>query len=354
MFKPPQSIIQTMRDEMPVTVPSVTAAEQAYGSAMYAQDPIVDTIRKPENNLFTPDSALFTTLANSGISPTMNSSPFIPLNDDGTIFGKPFEVLAREEFEPSDSTNEVFQRKMERFTGLEKDRYFSQKEAVENSLDLLSPQPVLNSARVNPEERINFYKEGLLRQANVSPVPSQYVGAKHIHPIFKPAPPIGAERTVNPKTALSYNTNTPAVSKVANSAVGSEVFKNKVYRTFPMSRMGYTTTGAVVAQADYGEAENKNTFRPETANLPLFRNPDNFNSTPLSTKRDMTYTVNTDKEQVLNPHTGQANAFNSANLRQQRYAEYNVNTDKESVLDPHIGQAGALNTANVRAQRSAD
>ena len=315
---------------------------QQAADEMYKRDPVV------QHNLenFTVDNSYdprFTGLVSNKDTAQLWEQPFEPI-----VGHTGLDVFPEVE-------NETFQRKMEMFTGQEKTRFFSQKEAVVNDPRLMSPDPILNTAVPNAQERIDFYKQGLLRQGNVKPFESQLVGARHIQPLFRPLPKTGAERVVNPKKTIEYQTVTPPKSHVEKGALAAQTFKNKVDRAFAMDRLGFTTTGAVVKPAQYGTVDNKFQNRPETAPTgeQIFRNTSPFNNQALIMKGADNYTINTNKESLQNEYTGNAAPFNNQELSMKGPNNYSVNTIKEAVQQPYTGNAGTFNNQAL-AMKNAD
>ena len=340
MFKPPVSVVKKIKENQ--NMKTVAYNTQQAADEMYKRDPVV------QHNLenFTVDNSYdprFTGLVSSKDTAQLWEQPFEPI-----VGHTGLDVFPEVE-------NETFQRKMEMFTGQEKTRYFSQKEAVVNDPRLMSPDPILNTAVPNAQERIDFYKQGLLRQGNVKPFESQLVGARHIQPLFRPLPKTGAERVVNPKKTIEYQTVTPPKSHVEKGALAAQTFKNKVDRAFAMDRLGFTTTGAVVKPAQYGTVDNKFQNRPETAPTgeQIFRNTSPFNNQALIMKGADNYTINTNKESLQNEYTGNAAPFNNQELSMKGPNNYSVNTIKEAVQQPYTGNAGTFNNQAL-AMKNAD
>ena len=340
MFKPPVSVVKKIKENQ--NMKTVAYNTQQAADEMYKRDPVV------QHNLenFTVDNSYdprFTGLVSSKDTAQLWEQPFEPI-----VGHTGLDVFPEVE-------NETFQRKMEMFTGQEKTRYFSQKEAVVNDPRLMSPDPILNTAVPNAQERIDFYKQGLLRQGNVKPFESQLVGARHIQPLFRPLPKTGAERVVNPKKTIEYQTVTPPKSHVEKGALAAQTFKNKVDRAFAMDRLGFTTTGAVVKPAQYGTVDNKFQNRPETAPTgeQIFRNTSPFNNQALIMKGADNYTINTNKESLQNEYTGNAAPFNNQELSMKSPNNYSVNTIKEAVQQPYTGNAGTFNNQAL-AMKNAD
>ena len=340
MFKPPVSVVKKIKENQ--NMKTVAYNTQQAADEMYKRDPVV------QHNLenFTIDNSYdprFTGLVSSKDTAQLWEQPFEPI-----VGHTGLDVFPEVE-------NETFQRKMEMFTGQEKTRYFSQKEAVVNDPRLMSPDPILNTAVPNAQERIDFYKQGLLRQGNVKPFESQLVGARHIQPLFRPLPKIGAERVVNPKKTIEYQTVTPPKSHVEKGALAAQTFKNKVDRAFAMDRLGFTTTGAVVKPSQYGTVNNKFQNRPETAPTgeQIFRNTSPFNNQALIMKGADNYTINTNKESLQNEYTGNAAPFNNQALAMKGPYNYTVNTIKEAVQQPYTGNAAPFNNQAL-AMKNAD
>ena len=333
MFRPPQSVLNAMNNSSNNFLEKVKTAERSGADQMAAKDPIFQTMKNPDSNIFTPGKNIIPASSDIGY----------PLNVE-----VPFTVLSHTVANPG--ADEVFQRKMELFTGLQDERLFPQKNVVENSPALLSPDPILNTAVPNPTERVKFFQESMLKHNNVTPIPTQYVGARHIQPLFRPKPKIGAERVVNPKSATAYTTNTPAVSNVSSQTVSGQVFKNKPETAFPMPHNGFTTTGVVVKQPSYGMVLNKETRRPETSNTPIV-NPSLFNNTSLKQQRPENIQVSTSKEDILQERIGSATPFNNTSLKQQRPENIQVSTSKENILQERIGSATPFNNTSLKQQR---
>ena len=341
MFKPPVSVVKKIKENQ--NMKTVAYNTQQAADEMYKRDPVV------QHNLenFTVDNSYdprFTGLVSSKDTAQLWEQPFEPI-----VGHTGLDVFPEVE-------NETFQRKMEMFTGQEKTRYFSQKEAVVNDPRLMSPDPILNTAVPNAQERIDFYKQGLLRQGNVKPFESQLVGARHIQPLFRPLPKTGAERVVNPKKTIEYQTVTPPKSHVEKGALAAQTFKNKVDRAFAMDRLGFTTTGAVVKPAQYGTVDNKFQNRPETAPTgeQIFRNTSPFNNQALIMKGADNYTINTNKESLQNEYTGNAAPFNNQTLSMKGADNYSVNTFKENVMHTqHVGNTTPFNNQAL-AMKGAD
>ena len=338
MFKPPVSIVNKIKENQ--NMQTVAYDTQRAADEMYKRDPVV------QHNLenFTGYDPRFTGLVSNKDTSQLWEQPFEPI-----VGHTGLDVFPEIE-------GEAFQRKMEMFTGQDKTRFFSQKEAVVNDPRLMAPSPILNTAVPNSQERIEFYKQGLLRQGNVKPFESQLVGARHIQPLFRPLPKVGAERTVNPKKTLEYQTVTPPKSHVDKGTLAAQTFKNKVERAFAMNRLGFTTTGAVVKPAQYGTVDNKFQNRPETAPTgeQIFRNISPFNNQALNMKGADNYTINTAKESLQQPYTGNASSFNNQSLAMKGADVYSVNTVKESIMTTnHTGNATPFNNQSL-AMKGAD
>ena len=337
MFKPPVSIVNKIKENQ--NMQTIAYDTQRAADEMYKRDPVV------QHNLenFTGYDPRFTGLVSNKDASQLWEQPFEPI-----VGHTGLDVFPEIE-------GEAFQRKMEMFTGQDKTRFFSQKEAVVNDPRLMVPSPILNTAVPNSQERIEFYKQGLLRQGNVKPFESQLVGARHIQPLFRPLPKVGAERTVNPKKTLEYQTVTPPKSHVEKGALAAQTFKNKVERAFAMDRLGFTTTGAVVKPAQYGTVDNKFQNRPETAPTgeQIFRNISPFNNQALNMKGADNYTINTAKESLQQPYTGNASSFNNQSLAMKGAESYNVNTNKESLQQPYTGNTTPFNNQSL-AMKGAD
>ena len=337
MFKPPVSIVNKIKENQ--NMQTVAYDTQRAADEMYKRDPVV------QHNLenFTGYDPRFTGLVSNKDTSQLWEQPFEPI-----VGHTGLDVFPEIE-------GEAFQRKMEMFTGQDKTRFFSQKEAVVNDPRLMAPSPILNTAVPNSQERIEFYKQGLLRQGNVKPFESQLVGARHIQPLFRPLPKVGAERTVNPKKTLEYQTVTPPKSHVEKGALAAQTFKNKVERAFAMDRLGFTTTGAVVKPAQYGTVDNKFQNRPETAPTgeQIFRNISPFNNQALNMKGADNYTINTAKESLQQPYTGNASSFNNQSLAMKGADNYTVNTNKESLQHQYVGNTTPFNNQSL-AMKGAD
>ena len=337
MFKPPVSIVNKIKENQ--NMQTVAYDTQRAADEMYKRDPVV------QHNLenFTGYDPRFTGLVSNKDTSQLWEQPFEPI-----VGHTGLDVFPEIE-------GEAFQRKMEMFTGQDKTRFFSQKEAVVNDPRLMAPSPILNTAVPNSQERIEFYKQGLLRQGNVKPFESQLVGARHIQPLFRPLPKVGAERTVNPKKTLEYQTVTPPKSHVDKGTLAAQTFKNKVERAFAMNRLGFTTTGAVVKPAQYGTVDNKFQNRPETAPTgeQIFRNISPFNNQALNMKGADNYTINTAKESLQQPYTGNASSFNNQSLAMKGADVYSVNTAKESLQQPYTGNTTPFNNQSL-AMKGAD
>ena len=338
MFKPPVSIVNKIKENQ--NMQTVAYDTQRAADEMYKRDPVV------QHNLenFTGYDPRFTGLVSNKDTSQLWEQPFEPI-----VGHTGLDVFPEIE-------GEAFQRKMEMFTGQDKTRFFSQKEAVVNDPRLMAPSPILNTAVPNSQERIEFYKQGLLRQGNVKPFESQLVGARHIQPLFRPLPKVGAERTVNPKKTLEYQTVTPPKSHVDKGTLAAQTFKNKVERAFAMNRLGFTTTGAVVKPAQYGTVDNKFQNRPETAPTgeQIFRNISPFNNQALNMKGADNYTINTAKESLQQPYTGNTTPFNNQSLAMKGADVYSVNTNKENVMHTqYVGNTTPFNNQSL-AMKGAD
>ena len=335
MFKPPVSVVNKIKENR--NMQTVKYETQHAADDMYKRDPVV----KHDLEKFSNYDPRLTGLVSNKDTAQLWEQPFEPI-----VGHTGLDVFP-------EIKGDTFQRKMELFTGQEKSRYFSQKEAVVNDPRLMVPSPILNTAVPDPEERIEFYKQGLLRQGNVKPFESQLVGARHIQPLFRPLPKIGAERTVNPKKTLEYQTVTPPKSRVDKGTLAAQTFKNKVDRAFAMDRLGFTTTGAVIKPAQYGDVHMKYQNRPETAPTgeQIFRNVSTFNNQSLAMKSADVYTVNTRKEQLQKQHVGNTSPFNNQALSMKSADVYHVNTEKETVMTTnHTGNAAPFN--DVEAHRA--
>ena len=334
MFKPPISIVNKIKENKNKKI--IEHETQQAANEMYKRDPVV------QHNM------------------TEHFSNYYDTRTTGLVSNKDTEQLWEQPFEPiightglnmyPEAEAEVFQRKLEMFTGNEKNTFFSQKEAVANDPYLMAPEPILNTSVPNPHERIDFFKQGLLRQGNVKPFESELVGARHIQPIFRPLPKTGAERSVNPKKTLEYQTTSPPVSNVPKGTLASQTFKNKVERAFAMDRLGFTTTGAVTKPSQYGQINNKLQNRPDTAPTKeqIFRNAGT--ETPLQQKPADNYSVNTSKESVQQPHVGNANLFNQTSLHMKTPENYTVNTSKEPLQHEYIGNTSPFNNQTLYMQ----
>ena len=251
-FKPPNSILKTIQEKQNTNIINYETTQAA--NEMYNKDPVVK--HNIEN---------FTNTRTNGLLPKEKinvDQPFEPI-----VGHTGLNVFPEQEAD-------MFQRKMEMFTGGEKTKFFHQKEAVLNDPNLMVPDPILNTAVPNAENRIEFYKQNLLRQGNVKPFESKLVGARHIQPIFRPLPKVGGDKYVNPKKTLEYQTITPPRSNVEKGAIAAQTFKNKVETAFAMDRLGFTTEGAIVAPTQYGNNIMKEQNRSETASTGdnIFRN----------------------------------------------------------------------------------
>ena len=337
MFKPPVSVVNKIKENR--NMQTVKYETQQAADEMYKRDPVV----KHDLEKFSNYDPRLTGLVSNKDTAQLWEQPFEPI-----VGHTGLDVFP-------EITGDTFQRKMELFTGQEKTRFFSQKEAVVNDPRLMAPSPILNTAVPNPEERIEFYKQGLLRQGNVKPFESQLVGARHIQPLFRPLPKIGAERLVNPKKSLEYQTVTPPKSHVDKGTLAAQTFKNKVDRAFAMDRLGFTTTGAVIKPAQYGDVHMKYQNRPETAPTgeQIFRNVSTFNNQSLAMKGAENYTINTIKEQLQKQHIGNASSYNNQALHMKSADVYNVNTNKEQLQKQYIGNASSYNNQSL-AMKSAD
>ena len=325
MFKPPISLVNKIKENQ--NMKTVEYETQQAANNMYKRDPV---IKHNLENFQNYDS---------------RTSGLVSNKDTEQLWEQPFEPIVGHtgvNMFPEVEAN-MFQRKFEAFTGQDKVKFFSQKEAVTNDPYLMAPEPILNSAVPNPQDRIDFLKQGLLRQGNIKPFESELVGARHIQPIFRPLPKVGADRTVNPKKTLEYQTTTPPVSNIPKGTLASQTFKNKVERAFAMDRLGFTTTGAVVKQSQYGTVDNKYQNRPETAPTKeqIFRNANT--ETPLQQKSPDNFLVNTQKESTQLPHVGQAAPFNQTSLYMKSAENYNVNTAKEGLQHEYIGNTSPFN-----------
>ena len=327
MFKPPVSVVNKIKENR--NMQTVKYETQQAADEMYKRDPVV----KHDLEKFSNYDPRLTGLVSNKDTAQLWEQPFEPI-----VGHTGLDVFP-------EITGDTFQRKMELFTGQEKTRFFSQKEAVVNDPRLMAPSPILNTAVPDPEERIEFYKQGLLRQGNVKPFESQLVGARHIQPLFRPLPKIGAERLVNPKKSLEYQTVTPPKSHVDKGTLAAQTFKNKVDRAFAMDRLGFTTTGAVIQPAQYGDVHMKYQNRPETAPTgeQIFRNVSTFNNQALNMKGPDNFTVNTNKEDLQHQYVGNTTPFNNQALAMKSADVYNVNTRKESLQHEYIGNTTPFN-----------
>ena len=330
-FKPPNSILKTIQEKQNTNIINYETTQAA--NEMYNKDPVVK--HNIEN---------FTNTRTNGLLPKEKinvDQPFEPIVGHTGLNAFPEQEA------------DMFQRKMEMFTGGEKTKFFHQKEAVLNDPNLMVPDPILNTAVPNAENRIEFYKQNLLRQGNVKPFESKLVGARHIQPIFRPLPKVGGDKYVNPKKTLEYQTITPPRSNVEKGAIAAQTFKNKVETAFAMDRLGFTTEGAIVAPTQYGNNIMKEQNRSETASTGdnIFRNTSPFNSTPLQQQSPANFNVNTNKEDIQKKYIPNPNAFNSQTAQQKGAENYHVNTDKEQVMNTkRTGNGQPYN--NVEAQSS--
>ena len=333
-FKPPNSILKTIQEKQNTNIINYETTQAA--NEMYNKDPVVK--HNIEN---------FTNTRTNGLLPKEKinvDQPFEPIVGHTGLNAFPEQEA------------DMFQRKMEMFTGGEKTKFFHQKEAVLNDPNLMVPDPILNTAVPNAENRIEFYKQNLLRQGNVKPFESKLVGARHIQPIFRPLPKVGGDKYVNPKKTLEYQTITPPRSNVEKGAIAAQTFKNKVETAFAMDRLGFTTEGAIVAPTQYGNNIMKEQNRSETASTGdnIFRNTSPFNSTPLQQQSPANFNVNTNKEDIQKKYIPNPNAFNSQTLYQQSPANFNVNTNKEDIQKKYIPNPNAFNSQTLYQQSPAN
>ena len=327
-FKPPNSILKTIQEKQNTNIINYETTQAA--NEMYNKDPVVK--HNIEN---------FTNTRTNGLLPKEKihvDQPFEPI-----VGHTGLNVFPEQEAD-------MFQRKMEMFTGGEKTKFFHQKEAVLNDPNLMVPDPILNTAVPNAENRIEFYKQNLLRQGNVKPFESKLVGARHIQPIFRPLPKVGGDKYVNPKKTLEYQTITPPRSNVEKGAIAAQTFKNKVETAFAMDRLGFTTEGAIVAPTQYGNNIMKEQNRSETASTGdnIFRNTSPFNSTPLQQQSPANFNVNTNKEDIQKKYIPNPNAFNSQTAQQKGAENYHVNTDKEDIQKKYIPNPNAFNSQTAQ------
>ncbi|MBR2022865.1 MAG: hypothetical protein IJ997_04155, partial [Mycoplasmataceae bacterium] len=333
-FKPPTSLMKTIQEKQNTDTIKYETAKAS--NEMYNKDPVVK--HNVEN---------FTNTRTDGLLPNEQlhvNQPFEPI-----VGHTGLNIFPEQE-------SDMFQRKMEMFTGNEKTKFFQQKEAVLNDPNLMAPDPILNTAVPNADNRIEFYKQNLLRQGNVKPFESKLVGARHIQPIFRPLPKVGADKYVNPKKTLEYQTLTPPKSNVEKGALAAKTFKNKVETAFAMDRLGFTTEGAIVAPAQYGQEIMKEQHRPKTSPTgeDIFRNTSPFNSTPLQQKSPTNFSVNTSKESTQKNYIPNADSFNSQPLHQQSPANFSVNTSKESTQKNYIPNADSFNSQPLHQQSPAN
>jgi hypothetical protein len=333
-FKPPASILKTVQQKQ--NTDTIKYKTEKAAEEMYNKDPVVK--HNIEN---------FTNSRTNGLLPKENihvEQPFEPI-----VGHTGLNIFPEHE-------SDMFQRKMEMFTGGEKTKFFKQKEAVLNDPNLMAPDPILNTAVPNAENRIQFFKQNLLRQGNVKPFESELVGARHIQPIFRPLPKVGGDKYVNPKKTLEYQTLTPPKSNVEKGTLAAKTFKNKVETAFAMDRLGFTTTGAIIAPAQYGTEIMKEQNRPETSPTgeSIFRNTAPFNSTALQQQSPANFNVNTSKESVQKNYIPNPDAFNSQPLHQKSPANFNVNTSKESVQKNYIPNPDAFNSQPLHQQSPAN
>ena len=328
MFHPPPSILNKVKENQ--NTKTIQYETQQAAKDMYQKDPIV------QYNLEHFDTRTSGLVSNKNTEQNW-AQPFEPIVGHTGLNMFP------------EIKEDMFQRKMEMFTGMDKTTFFSQKEAVANDPNLMAPEPILNTAVPNLNERVEFLEQGLLRNGNVKPFETQLVGARHIQPIFRPLPKIGADRTTNPKKTLEYQTVTPPAS-ISKGSIAAQAFKNKVDRDFAMDRLGYTTTGAVIHPAQYGQATNKYQNRSETGNMgeQIFRHANT--NTPLQYKSPNNFVVNTAKEGLQHQYIGNPDSFNGQALAMKGANNYHVNTEKEDVMTiNHTGNASPFNDVEAQA-----